>query len=223
MPSYHAATADLHHRAHSSLVKALAGIPWQAWPYTRVLLCSSSEPFPDTVMRILGACAAARLLSIEDGCCISVIHCWVREGVAADLKSDDLVVLVDAHAKLCCEQVPILIPGWVGSACGQACVGGHITVLPAMQNATHRLSATCSHFWPHCHRCAQTSTASKCPALQDLRGRFENLFQAPQGDAMILFMWQDDTIDVARFIGACLERVYTSAGPPAGDQASDQP
>ena len=27
----------------------------------------------------------------------------------------------------------------------------------------------------------------------------------------------------ARFIDACLERVYTSAGPPVGDQASDQP
>ena len=29
---------------------------------------------------------------------------------------------------------------------------------------------------------------SECPALQDLRDRYENLFQAPQGDAMILFM-----------------------------------
>ena len=63
----------------------------------------------------------------------------------------------------------------------------------------------------------------ECPALQDLRDRYENLFQAPQGDAVILFMWQDDIISVAQFIDACLERVYTSAGPPAGDQASDQP
>ena len=30
---------------------------------------------------------------------------------------------------------------------------------------------------------------------------------------MILFMWQDDIIGVARFMDACLERVYTSAGP----------
>ena len=30
-------------------------------------------------------------------------------------------------------------------------------------------------------------------------------------------MWQDDIISVApRFIEACLERVYTSAGPPMG-------
>ena len=63
----------------------------------------------------------------------------------------------------------------------------------------------------------------ECPALQDLRDRYENLFQAPQGDAMILFMWQDDIIGVARFIDACLERVYTSAGPLVGDQASEQP
>ena len=63
----------------------------------------------------------------------------------------------------------------------------------------------------------------ECPALQDLRDRYENLFQAPQGDAMLLFMWQDDIIGVARFIDACLERMYTSAGPPVGGQASDQP
>ena len=34
---------------------------------------------------------------------------------------------------------------------------------------------------------------------------------------------QDDIIGVAWFMDACLERVYTSAGPPMGDQASDQP
>ena len=38
-----------------------------------------------------------------------------------------------------------------------------------------------------------------------------------------LCLWQDDIMGVARFIDACLERVYTSAGPPVGDQASDQP
>ena len=40
---------------------------------------------------------------------------------------------------------------------------------------------------------------------------------------MILFMWQDDIIGVVRFIDACLERMYTSAGPSVVDQASDQP
>ena len=43
------------------------------------------------------------------------------------------------------------------------------------------------------------------------------------GNAVILIMWPDDITGVARFIDACLERVYTSDGPPVGDQASDQP
>ena len=37
-----------------------------------------------------------------------------------------------------------------------------------------------------------------------------------------IFTWQDDIIGVARFVDACLESVYTSAGLPVGDQASDQ-
>ena len=36
---------------------------------------------------------------------------------------------------------------------------------------------------------------------------------------MILFMWQCDIIGVARLIGACLGKVYTSAGPRMGNQA----
>ena len=48
-------------------------------------------------------------------------------------------------------------------------------------------------------------------ALQNLHDRYENLFQAHQVNAVILFMWQDDIIGVARepdrFIDACLERV----------------
>ena len=42
--------------------------------------------------------------------------------------------------------------------------------------------------------------------------------QQLQGDAMILFLWQDDIIGVAQFIDACLERIYTLAGPPVGDR-----
>jgi hypothetical protein len=45
----------------------------------------------------------------------------------------------------------------------------------------------------------------ECPALQEMHDRYETLFQASQGDAMILFMWQVDIIGVARFIGACLD------------------
>ena len=62
--------------------------------------------------------------------------------------------------------------------------------------------------------------------IKTCRNKNLQLFQAPHGDAMILFMWQDDIIGVARFIDACLGRAYTSdesAGPPVGDQASDQP
>ena len=56
-----------------------------------------------------------------------------------------------------------------------------------------------------------------------MRETYENLLQAPEGDAMILFMWHDDINDVARYISGMLrDRVYTSAGPPVGDQASDQ-
>ena len=72
---------------------------------------------------------------------------------------------------------------------------------------------------------AEKHLVFECPALQVLCDRYENLFQAPQpeGDAIILFMWQDDIIVVARFTDACLERVYTPAEPPVEDQASDQP
>ena len=63
----------------------------------------------------------------------------------------------------------------------------------------------------------------ECPALQDLRDRNKSCCKVPHGDAMILSMWQGDITGVARFIVACLERVYTVAGPPVEDQASDQP
>ena len=56
-----------------------------------------------------------------------------------------------------------------------------------------------------------------------LRYKNKNLFHAPRGDAMILLLRQDDIISVSRFTNACLERVYTSAGPRMGDQASASP
>ena len=37
--------------------------------------------------------------------------------------------------------------------------------------------------------------------------RYENLFQAPQGDAMILFMWQDDIIGVAHAWKECTHQL----------------
>ena len=70
---------------------------------------------------------------------------------------------------------------------------------------------------------AQASRHPSFAHCRILRDRCENLFQVSQGDAMILFMWQDDIVGVVRFIDPCSERVYTSAGPLVGDQASDQP
>jgi hypothetical protein len=52
----------------------------------------------------------------------------------------------------------------------------------------------------------------ECPALRDFGGRYEHLFQAPQSDAMILFIGQNDISGVAQFVDTCLEREYTSAG-----------
>ncbi len=71
----------------------------------------------------------------------------------------------------------------------------------------------CSRLLPHSER-------------QDKDGAIEiwhSLFALPQGDAMLLFIWQDDNFSVVRFLDACIERVYTLAGAPVGDQASDQP
>ena len=35
---------------------------------------------------------------------------------------------------------------------------------------------------------------------------------------MILFMWRDYITGVAQYIDACLERMYTSAGPQGGSR-----
>ena len=43
--------------------------------------------------------------------------------------------------------------------------------------------------WSPCLR-GEEHLVFEGPTLQDFRGRYDNLFQAPQGDAMILFMWQ---------------------------------
>lgn len=59
---------------------------------------------------------------------------WELGENAAHLNGDDLMILVHAHAKLCREQVAVLIPGRVCSAGGEACVGRHIPVLPAQPN-----------------------------------------------------------------------------------------
>lgn len=57
--------------------------------------------------------------------------------------------------------------------------------------------------------------ASDQPAVgwkrfNDLYSRHEyaDLFEGPQGTALILFKWQDNLVGVARFIDACLKLVY---------------
>ncbi len=49
-----------------------------------------------------------------------------------------------------------------------------------------------------------------------LRGDYQDqsLFAAPQGNAMVLLIWQVDTFGIARIIDACSERVPTLAGIP---------
>ena len=47
----------------------------------------------------------------------------------------------------------------------------------------------------------------ECPALHDLRARYDSLFR-PSITTMRQFMWQDDLAQVAQFIKLSLERVY---------------
>ena len=83
-----------------------------------------------------------------------------------------------------------------------ACCGASADALPCFRPCNKR---SCL---PLCSRaCGRHRSEQFSPSYCS-----ENLFQAPQGDGMILFRWQDDIIGVARFIDTCLERVYTSAG-----------
>ena len=70
-----------------------------------------------------------------------------------------------------------------------------------------------------CNLCAQRVIGDEkhmvfeCPTLQDLRDKRPHLFANRQAGAMVVFLWQDDTIGVVRFIDECLERIYTSDQP----------
>ena len=136
--------------------------------------------------------------------------------------------------------VPVLAQALMREQSSRAPAAGtaRCTLRPAHAQATHSHSPLCPKsnsalvcspvllsITPHAQRDTHLSASLlfECPSLQGLRDKYENLFQAPQGGAMILFMWQDDMTGFAHFIDACLERVYTSAGPPVGYQVSDQP
>ena len=64
-----------------------------------------------------------------------------------------------------------------------------------------------------CHSATQEDSLIPPQRLCSSALRNENLFQAPQHDAMTLFMWQEDIIGVARFIDACLECTHQLALP----------
>jgi hypothetical protein len=65
-----------------------------------------------------------------------------------------------------------------------------------------------------CHLCNTQAIGDErhivfeCPALHDLRARYNSLFR-PSITTMRQFMWQDDLVQVAHFIRLSLGRVYT--------------
>ena len=83
--------------------------------------------------------------------------------------------------RMCCHKLPRDIGGW-----------------PCMPKL-NRFCTTCQQGVSG----DQKHIVFECPALQGLRDRYEILVQAPQGDAKILFMWQDDSIGVAPVNEAC--------------------
>ena len=59
----------------------------------------------------------------------------------------------------------------------------------------------------------------ECPHLQLIRDKYPGLFTAP---TMVQFFWQDDLVNVCKFICECL-RVLLGADSDDQSQASDQP
>ena len=61
-----------------------------------------------------------------------------------------------------------------------------------------------------------------CPELEESRDKWVSLFSGP--DTVQKFMWQEDSVSVAKFMNGCLDKVYAPAAGPSHDgQASDQP
>ena len=71
-------------------------------------------------------------------------------------------------------------------------------------------------------RCKMHHASCVCRLQLSLLLRMVRPSRGWHTSALHLFL-DDDIIGVARFIDAYLERMSTSAGPPVGDQASDQP
>ncbi len=61
----------------------------------------------------------------------------------------------------------------------------------------------------------------ECPATHDFCDRYNSLFQARQGDAIILFTWQNDSIGVAYSMHFLEKQAHALAY--CGSQTCDHP
>ena len=70
--------------------------------------------------------------------------------------------------------------------------------------------------------CDEKHVVFECSALQGLRDEYASLFS--DVCTMKQFLWQDDLVSVAKFIHACLDKMFScETGLSNDSQASDQP
>ena len=70
--------------------------------------------------------------------------------------------------------------------------------------------------------CDEKHVIFECSALQGLRDEYASLIS--DVCTMKQFLWQDDLVSVAKFIHACLDKMFSCATGLSNDsQASDQP
>ena len=95
----------------------------------------------------------------------------------------------------------------------------HIFCVQGMKRSCLVVHACCA--WAATSQAVPCCTGRKAPAAKASSAQVCSLLvqTSLQSLPYSLFMSQDDILGVARVIDACLERVYTSAGPPIGDQA----
>ena len=69
--------------------------------------------------------------------------------------------------------------------------------------------------------CDEKHVVFECPALQGLRNEFASLFL--DVCTMKQPLWQDDSVSIAKFINACLDKMlFCATGLSNDSQASDQ-
>ena len=70
--------------------------------------------------------------------------------------------------------------------------------------------------------CDEKHVVFQCSGLQDLRDEYASLFL--DACTMKEFLWQDDLVSVAKFIHACLDKMFSCVTGLSNDsQTSDQP